>query len=306
MPLRRIRDLAFVEGAVIREELPKDSTVEYIDLLVTGDIGGAGAGVPLNAARLLARCELQANGKPLYDMQGIELYRLNSALQGENIEQEIADPAGGVVPLFFLLRFWLTDPKGRNPQRADLNLRRLEQLSLAVTVGTVANIFTGGVQTLANLRARIFYGETLGRGGDAVVVNRAFEYVLTGARQIIEWKERGAVLKAMLVTLRNAGGVEVDNGLNVFGLRVDGKTSLIDELPFEYIRALTTFATGLDAAEIDAGVGYWDFDPDKRGRGLPTLDGVNTELELEGTVAFTVRIIRRQYVPLEAYLSVGR
>ena len=305
---RRIRDLTFAENGATREELPKDSTVAFVDLLVTGTIAGAGGGTPLDAALLVERLELLANGKPLHDMTGRECYYLASALQGENIETAIADPNGGTVPLFFLLRLWLTDPKAKNPARAYLDLRMLENFSVNVNWASVAEIFAGGVQTLANLRLRVYYGEVPARGGDAVVVNRKFSYVLTGAQMIEEWKERGATLRAALLSLFDDSGDPIDAGITRLGLRVDGKTPLVDELPYEYLRAATTFHTGLSPAEIPTGLAYFDLDEGSRGSALQSLDGVNVELLLEGTADYRLDIIRRQYMGLEQYLGgrIGR
>lgn len=305
---RRIRDLTFVENGATREELPKDSTLSFVDLLVTGDIAGAGGGTPLDAALLVDRLELLANGKPLLDMTGRECYYLDSALQGENIETAISDPNGGTVPLFFLLRLWLTDPKAKNPARAYLDLRLLENFSVNVNWASVAEIFAAGTQTLANLRLRVYYGEVPARGGDAVVVNRKFSYVLTGAQMIQEWKERGATLRAALLSLFDDSGDPIDTGITRLGLRVDGKTPLVDELPYEYLRAATTFHTGLSPAEIPTGLAYFDLDEGSRGSALQSLDGVNVELLLEGTADYRLDIIRRQYMGIEQYLGgrVGR
>lgn len=305
MPIERVRDLSWAEDGSIREELPKDRTIDFFDVLITADITGVGGGTPLEAYNIVDRFELLANGKPLYDLSGLQLYNLNASLQGERYETLISDPSGGTTQLSLLLRIWMTDPTVKNTRRGELNLRDLEQYSVRISFNAVTDIFTGGTQALSNNRMRIYYNETPGIGGDVVTVNRTFEYVLTGARQIIEWKERSAVLKSMLFTLFDDSSPPAltDDGLDIVGLRVDGKDPIIDEVPYSYIRTGTTVMTGLDAAEIDTGVAYYDLDPGSKGLALQSLDGVNVEVQLQGTVDFLFQIVRREYLPLEVYLG---
>lgn len=300
---RRIRDLTWVENGHTREELPKDSVLAYVDLLIEGTVGGAGGGTPLDAALIADRVELLANGKPLYDLTGRELYYLNASLQGERVETALTDPSGSTTPFFLLLRLWLSDPRARQFKRAYLDLRALENFSVNIDWGAITDIFSAGTQTLADERIRVFYGEVPERGGDVVVVNRRFQYVMSGSQIIEEWKERGATFRAALVSLFDDSGDPIDTGLTKVGIRVDGKTPLLDELPYSYLRAATTFATGLDADEIPTGIAYFDLDEGSRGAPLASLDGVNTELTLEGTQDFRVDIVRRQYMPIEAYLA---
>jgi hypothetical protein len=300
---RRIRDLSWAEDGATREELPKDSVVAFVDLLIEGTVGGAGGGTPLDPALIANRIELLANGKPLYDVSGRELYYLNAALQGERVETALTDPAGSTTPFFLLLRLWLSDPVARQFKRSYLDLRNLESFSVNIDWASIAEIFSGGTQTLADERIRMYYGEVPERGGDVLVVNRKFSYVLSGSQIIEEWKERGATFRSSLVSLFDDSGDPIDTGLDSFGIRVDGKTPLVDELPYSYLRAATTFASGLDADEIPTGIAYVDLDEGSKGQPLQSLDGVNVELLLQGTQDYRVDIVRRQYMPLEAYLG---
>jgi hypothetical protein len=301
---RPVKDLAFAANSAWREELPKDGILEYIDVLVTGTVDTTGT--PTHVEDILHRCELQVNGKPMYDLTGRQLAFLDASLQGERIEEILTDPGAGTSDFAGLFRLWIADPTSRvQPERTLLNLKLLDALALHLEFGSGDDLFTAGAHALTNPRVRVYYGEASAnaRGGDILVVNRSFSYVLTGGRTINEWKEAGATLRAMLVELVDDTGAPIDTGLTEFGLNVDGKTPILDNLDFAYVRPLTTFDTGLSPAEIDVGQAYVDLDPGSKGKALQGLDGVTVNLVLTGTVDYVVNVVRRQYLPVENYLG---
>lgn len=309
MLTRLVHDEAVLPGGRLIIELPKDATLDSIDVLVTAGINDGGDTPwtePGFAHNMLAEIELTAGGNPIFDrLPGRSAFFAAACLMGERMEEIF--PLGAAADIATLYRLHLADPRGIRPLSSALNTRPLENLTLRLTAGVIADLETpdGTPEYDDELRVRVFYNVATGMGGSVVAVNKRFDYVLNGAEQIYDWREANATLRAMLIEEFTAGS-PAEGILAVVGLTIDGTVKVLDNLPVELLRARTPDASQLDQDEVPDGLSYVDLDPRTHGDALASLDsrrGSNVQLAITGTAASVARIIRRQYVPLKKFLS---
>ena len=293
-------------GDIRKIELPRDATLDFIDVFIEAAVTGAGGGADIGAHNIVSQIELKGNGHPILEQTtGRAAYYLAAMLQGELQEQDAPDPSGGTVTLFTLLRIWLMNPRGLTPRKTRLNTRRLESLDLELTFAAATTaMYSGGTQAIAAnaIRTRVYYGESLGRGGNLVVVHKAFNYVFDGSDQVVDWRENRALLRAMLIEEFDNSDVAQDGSLTTLGLKIDGKTDVLGkDTPSRYLRAKSTYASQLSAAEIPTGMSYHDVDPRSKGDARVSLSGSNVQLRFKGTNTHKLRVTRSQTVPLRSF-----
>jgi hypothetical protein len=309
MITRLVHDETVLPGGRLIIELPKDATLDSVDVLVTAGINDGGTTPwtePGFAHNMLAELELTAGGNPIFDrLPGRSTFYLAACLMGERMEEIF--PVGAAADISTLYRLHLADPRGILPLSSAFNLRRLENFTLRLTAGVIADLAVpdGTPEYDDVIRVRVFYNVAMGAGGNVVAVNKLFDYVLNGAEQIFDWREANATLRAMLIEQFTAGS-PVEGIIDTVGLTIDGTVKVLDTLPMELLRARTPDASQLDQDEVPVGLAYIDLDPRTHGDALASLDsrrGSNVQLNLTGTAASVARITRRQYVPLRKFLS---
>jgi hypothetical protein len=306
MLLRKVKDELGSLAGSFDLDLPRDATLDFVDVFIRATVTGAGGGADIGAHNIVDNLQLEANGINIFDQNftGREHYYLSSALMGELMEQDAPDPSGGSVTLFTLLRLWLQNPRGLNPKRTRLNNRPFEDFRIRGSYAAATSaMYSGGTQAIAAnaIQMQVYYGEVPGPGGDAVVQHKRFTYVMNGSEQIFDWRERGANLRAMLFEEFNSAGAPTDDQLTAAELIIDGKVRVLEPVPSLYLRAKSTYATQLSAAELPTGLSYHDLDPRSKGAPRVSLSGNNTQIKLTGVNTSIVNIIRSQTVGIETF-----
>lgn len=306
MLLRKVKDKTYALGDTIDHDLPKDSTLKFVDVFTTATVTGAGGGADIGAHNIIAEMRLVADNINIFDngMTGREHYYLSGVMMGELMEEDAVDPSGGSVTLFTLHRLWLENPRGLNPERTRLNVRPFEDFRIRGTFAAATSaMYSGGTQVIAagGIRQRIFYGETPGSGGDAVQMFKRFDYVFDGSEQTFDWRETGANLRAVMLSEFESNDTASDDELESFELVIDGKVRVIEPLPGLYLRAKSAYASELSAAEIPTGLSYHDLDPRSKGDARVNLSGNNTQIKIKGEVDSKLSIIRVQTVGVETF-----
>jgi len=305
MLLRKVDEANLSLGSPFNFDLPKDSTLEFVDVFTTATVTGAGGGADAGAHNIVNDIQLQLNGIDIIpqNMTGREMYYDAAVLMGELMEEDAPDPAGGTVTLFTLLRIFLMNIRGRNPRRTRLDVRPAEDFRLKGNIAAATTaMYTGGTQAIAAnaINMQIWYGEHPGSGGDAVFQRKRFNYTFDGSEQTFDWRENGATLRSLLVE-EFLAGAPTDNQLTTLELLMDGKVRPLEPIPSLYMRAKSTYASQLSAAEIPTGLSYHDLDPRTKGGNRVSLQGNNVQLKIAGVAASTLSIIRGQTVGVEVF-----
>jgi len=306
MLLRKVDEANLSLGDPFNFDLPKDSTLEFVDFFVKATVTGAGGGADIGAHNIIDDLQLQLNGIDIIpqNMTGRSMYYDAAWLMGELMEEDSPDPSGGTVTLFTLLRIFLMNIRGRNPRRTRLDVRASEDFRLKGNIAAATTaMYSGGTQAIAAnaINAKVIYGEHPGRGGDAIFQRKRFYYSLDGSEQTFDWRENGAALRAMMIEEFDATPAPADDQLSAVELIADGKVRPLEPFDSLYLRAKSTYASQLSAAEIPTGLSIHDIDPRTKGGSRISLQGNNVQLKLTGTAGRFAQITRYQTVGSEVF-----
>jgi len=307
MLLRKVKeDAALSLGDNFDFDLPKDSTLEFIDVFIKATVTGVGGGTDIGAHNIIDNMQLQLNGLDVFaqNMTGREHYYSAAAMMGELQEEDAPDPAGGTVTLFTLLRLWLMNLRGRDPRRTRLNVRPAEDFRLKGKLAAATSaMYSGGTQAIAAnaVEMQIWYGEHPGPGGDVVFVRKRFNYTFNGSEQTFDWREQGSVLRSLLIEEFESNDTASDDELQSLELIIDGKVRVIEPMESLYLRAKSTYASQLSAAEIPTGLSFHDVDPRGLGGNRLSLQGNNVQIKITGEADSKVTFIRSQNQGVESF-----
>jgi hypothetical protein len=304
--LRKVDEANLSLSSPFNFDLPKDSTLDFVDIFVKATVTGAGGGTNIGAYNLIADLQLQLNGIDIFpqNMTGREAYFDAAVLMGELMEEDSPDPSGGSVSLFFVLRLWLMNIRGRNPRRTRLDVRAAEDFRLKGTIAAATSAcYSGGTQAIAAsaINMKVIYGEHPGRGGDAVLQRKRFSYTFDGSEQTFDWRENGAALRSMLIEEFESNDTASDDELQAIELITDGKVRALEPFESLYMRAKSTYASQLSASEIPTGLSFHDLDPRTKGGPRISLQGNNVQLKITGEADSKLVIIRNQTVGVEIF-----
>jgi len=306
MLLRKVDEANLSLGDPFNFDLPKDSTLEFIDVFVKATVTGVGGGADIGAHNIIDNIQLQLNGIDIIpqNMTGRSMYYDAAWLMGELMEEDAPDPNDGTVTLFTLLRIFLMNIRGRNPRRTRLDVRASEDFRLKgdIAAATTA-MYDGGTQAIAAdaINMKVMYGEHPGKGGDAVFQRKRFYYALNGAEQVFDWRENGAALRAMMIEEFESDCSPSDDELSAVELIADGKVRPLEPFESLYLRAKTTYASQLSAAEIPTGLSVHDIDPRTKGGSRISLQGNNVQLKITGEADSFAQFTRYQTVGTEVF-----
>lgn len=298
--LRKVDEANLSLSSPFNYDLPKDSTLDFIDVFTKATVTGAGGGADIGAHNIIADIQLQLNGIDIIPQNttGRTMYYDAAVLMGELMEEAAVDPSGGTVTLFTLHRIFLMNIRGRNPRRTRLDVRAAEDFRLKGNIAAATTaMYSGGTQAIAAdaITQKIIYGEFAGPGGDLVYQRKRFPYIFNGAEQTFDWREFGAVMRAMMIEEFD-GTTPTDDQLTTVELITDGKVRELEPFEALYMRAKTTYASQLSAAEIPTGLSFHDLDPRTKGGTRLALQGNNVQLKITGVNTKGVTFTRYQTV----------
>jgi len=170
-------------------------------------------------------------------------------------------------------------------------------------LGNGTDLYTDDAGITWSFTTQVWYDdvEVSGRpqaGGNLVVYEISNAFTLTGMEQSFDWKEKGRTIRSFILTTQHSDGIYADDVIDKIILRLNGKTDVIREVPWQYLKAMTTLHSGLDKDEIPNGVVMYDFDAKRQG--LPLLSPELAQIEFipykeNGVTNPIVNVIRRAY-----------
>lgn len=313
---RPVKTVTLASNTPFNISLPQDATLRSIDLVVLMDVTiAAGAVVDVGVERYLNLIELLVNGNSWKSYRGYEARAINIFNQGEEIPKTVPTAIGANQELSFTIRLEIQDPKGLYPQRTLFNTREaagIETLELAfrtldenVMYDIPANV------TINTAEMQVYYNdaEVSARpvpGGNIMMVEQGITYNIDSSEEgPFDWVKRGRTIRSFLAVSRDNTPAFSDDVIDTLTLRINGKVDELDNLPWEYLKTLSTWHTGVSASEIPAGAIWFDFDPKRQGLPLLVPNLAQVELFVNKEAAGTgheLRIVRKEYVRRSAFV----